>query len=100
MGLLGQRDPRWIVIYPDGRKSERMDKHVAFNYATIFGGKIECVEPTKFMLFKEKWLTREVWKLRREVLSLNIQIIRKSLAIKSIKLGRWLSDKFDYEDDE
>jgi len=43
--LLGQRDPRYIVVYLDGGKSGRMDRRTALDYAEIFGGKVECVEP-------------------------------------------------------
>lgn len=43
--LLGQKDPRWRVIYPDGKRSERMDKSTAKEYASMFGGKVIKDEP-------------------------------------------------------
>lgn len=52
MPLLGQRDPRWIVEYSDGKRSERMDKSAARNYADLFGGKVICVEKRKGLLEK------------------------------------------------
>jgi len=52
MPLLGQRDPRWIVEYPDGKRSERMDKFTAHSYADMFGGKVICVEKRKGLLEK------------------------------------------------
>lgn len=43
--LLGQRDPRWRVRYPDGRVSTKMDRSTAYNYAEMFGGEVECIDP-------------------------------------------------------
>jgi hypothetical protein len=33
---------KWIVLYPDGLKSERMCFDVAKGYRNIFGGTIKC----------------------------------------------------------
>ena len=44
MPLLGQRDARFIVRYPDGKKSERMDERTAKEYADMFNGSVECVQ--------------------------------------------------------
>lgn len=42
MSLLGMKGKKkWIVVYPDGKKSEPMDKATAKSYVTMFGGKIE-----------------------------------------------------------
>lgn len=43
--LLGQKDPRWRVRYPDGNVSIKMDWGTAHNYAEIFGGEVECIDP-------------------------------------------------------
>lgn len=53
MSLLGQRDPRYRVIYLDGKRSERMDLRTARNYASIFDGRVICVEP-RFLDFYSK----------------------------------------------
>lgn len=55
MPLLGQHDPRFIVVYPDGKRSERMDKSTAHNYASLFGGLVVCVEfkPTLWERIKD-----------------------------------------------
>jgi len=48
MSLLGQHDPRFIVIYPDGKKSIRMDKSTAEGYRLMFGGEVVCIESKKY----------------------------------------------------
>ena len=58
MPLLGQHDPRYIVIYSDGVNSERMNRSTAISYASIFDGKVKCVEP-KLMDKIRSWFERE-----------------------------------------
>lgn len=55
MTLLGQRDPRYVVHYNDGLKTERMDRLTAKAYASMFGGKVVCIEP-RFMDHVRKWI--------------------------------------------
>jgi len=52
--LLGQYDPRYIVDYGKDGKSERMDRGTAMSYASMFKGKVVCVEP-RFMDHVRKW---------------------------------------------
>ncbi len=54
--LLGQYDPRYIVDYGDDGKSERMDRGTANDYASMFKGKVVCVEP-RFMDRVRKWIS-------------------------------------------
>lgn len=54
--LLGQRDPRYIVHYSDGQKTERMDRLTAKSYASMFGGEVKCIEP-RFMDHVRSWIT-------------------------------------------
>jgi len=42
LGIKGKR--KWIVVYPDGEKSEPMDKATAKSYIKIFGGKLEKIK--------------------------------------------------------
>jgi hypothetical protein len=57
MPLLGQYDPRYYVRYPDGQRSERVDKHTAINYQSIFGGVVVCAERKKGW---KGWITEHV----------------------------------------
>lgn len=45
--LLGQgRNPRYYVLYPDGKRSCRMTKATAQDYQTLYGGEVKK-EPSK-----------------------------------------------------
>jgi hypothetical protein len=60
MGLLGQRDPRWYVVYPDGKRSEMMDKHVAKGYADHFGGTV--IGPERWYDIIIYWIKELKWR--------------------------------------
>jgi len=62
MPLLGQQDPRFMVVYPDGKRSERMDESTAKNYVSIFGGLVVCVEHKKTLWEKiREFVLKFLW---------------------------------------